>query len=164
MNRTPYRRIMPSRRDGAGYPSGLSAGGDETISRGEALIFQCIICGIIMVFVLIAGMTEITPAVRLREGMRQVLSGAHTLDELVMEVRQFGHQWLDWAPPPQTMSSPSEIFIPEDAIPAPAYNLEQTAFPPGSENTYTEHLPPAADEQASNLTVPEPPVTPGLWD
>ena len=162
MNRSPYRRVMPSRRAGAGYSSGHSAG-DESISHGETLIFQCIICGIIMVFVLIAGMVDIAPAVRLREGMRQVLSGAQTLDELVMEVRQFGHQWLDWAPPPETAATPAELYIPEiDSLyPSPSYNLEQTIFPSTSYPN-TEHLPPAAIDQVSNPAVPEPPVTPGL--
>ena len=178
MNRTPYRRVMPSRLnsgDGGSYPREYSAAesGDQRVSHGEALILQCIICGIIMVFVLVAGMVDIAPAAQLRDGMRHVLSGAETLDELVLEVRRFGHEWLDWAPPPETVATPEEFYLPEIDNPYPAYNLEQTIFPYGeplSDNPYpygstnTEILPPAADQQVSNPTVPEPPVTPGLWD
>jgi len=57
---------------------------------------QCIISGIIMVFVLVAAMTNIAPAVALRGGISQVLSGAETLDELITDVRRFGAEWFGW--------------------------------------------------------------------
>ena len=120
-----------------------------------------------MVFVLIASMTDIAPATRLRYGIRQVLTGAETLDELIADVRQFGADWLDLEfQPSETVITPEDFYIPEET-PAvdPNLSLEQTAFPSVDyENTYINDLPPAADQQVSNLTVPEPPVTPGLWD
>ena len=81
MNRTPYRRRTPP-RNGAedGYRHEHASEGSESISAGETLIMQCIICGIIMIFVLIAGMTDIAPAAALRGGIQQILSGAETLD------------------------------------------------------------------------------------
>ena len=151
MERTPYRRITPSRHSGGTHEREHDTGRGETVSNGETLIMQCIICGIIMVFVLIASMTDIAPAATLRSGITQVLSGAETLDELITDIRQFGSDWLDLDIAPPTTVIPDEFNIP--AINFPYY-----------ENTITDHLPPAADNQVSNLTVPEPPVTPGLWD
>jgi len=105
-----------------------------------------------MVVVLIASMVDIAPAVRLKYGIRQVLSGAETLDELITEVRQFGSVWLDMD------------FVPQDTTVTP----EEFSFPvTGDPYEYNEEIytgPPAADDQVSNLAVPEPPVTPGLWD
>jgi len=124
---------------------------------------QCIISGIMMVFVLIASMTDIAPAVTIRNGITQVLTGAQTLDELIADIRQFGADWLDIGIVPS--ESPNELYIPQTSFPdtPPSFYPEQTNLP----HSYYEdpyNLPPAADNQASNLTVPEPPDTPGLWD
>ena len=164
MNRTPYRRITPrGHRGGGEYPHEHDTNRDDTVSSGETLIMQCIISGIIMVFVLIASMTDIAPAATLRRGITQVLSGAETLDELIADVRQFGTDWLDFEFRPPVTTTPDEFYIPTTGFPDEPFSLEQTARP----YTYyenTNHLSPAADDQVSNHTVPEPPVTPGLWD
>ena len=162
MNRTPYRRVTPARHSGGSHQHDNEA--EMAVSRGETLIMQCIICGIIMVFVLIASMTDIAPAATLRSGFTQVLSGAETLDELITDIRQFGNRLdLDFVPP--------QIFTPDPTTNDPyepaGLNPEQTHLPyTYYENTNPSHLSPspAADNQVSNPTVPEPPVTPGLWD
>ena len=167
MDRAPYRRVTPPRQRGADYQREYNGSiKDESISHGETLIMQCIICGIIMVLVLIARMTDIAPAASIRGGINQVLSGAETLDELITDVRQFGSDWLGWEwQPAETVTTPDEFYIPQidftDEL--PSYNLEHTALPSTDyTGTYTEYLPPAADDQVSNPTVPEPTVTPGL--
>ena len=167
MNRTPYRRTTPSRHRDSGHHHERDTEKGETVSHGETLIMQCIICGIIMVLVLIAGMTDIAPAATLRSGFTQVLTGAETLDELITEIRQFGADWLDLDIAPQEVITPEEFNIPTTSFPdePPAFNLEQTNHPyMNYENTNSDNLPPAAEDQVSNLTVPEPTVTPGLWD
>ncbi|MCL2405129.1 MAG: hypothetical protein FWC92_06240 [Defluviitaleaceae bacterium] len=168
MNRTPYRRVTPSRRNTGEYPREREYE-DDTVSTNvsgvETLIMQCILCGIIMVFVLIASMTDIAPASTLRNGIRQVLTGAETLDELIADVRQLSENWLA-SQPSETSITSDEYYIPT-SLPYETtdFDLEQTSFPSiDNEGTYTDPYPPAADDQVSNPTVPEPPVTPGLWD
>ena len=165
MNRAPYRRVTAPRGHSGEYTREHDAGEDGSVSYGETLIMQCIICGIIMVFVLIASMADVAPAAAVRGGISQVLTGATTLDELITDVRQFGADWLDWELGPPQTAEPEEFYIPTTTFPEepPTFNFEQTALP-YPEYTNSDHLPPAADDQESNLTVPEPPVTPGLWD
>jgi len=112
-----------------------------------------------MVFVLIASMTDIGPAASVRNGIHQVLTGAETLDELIADVMRVSNDWLGWQLQPEETTQ-YDFYIPTTGHPeaSPAFNIEQTALPE------TEHLPPSADQQASNPTVPEPTVTPGLWD
>jgi len=162
MNRTPYRRVTPPRSRHSGYEhEQYDSETGDTVSHAETLIMQCIICGIIMVFVLIASLTDIAPARGLQDGMRRVLSGPQTLDELIADVRQFGENWLET----ETSIAPDEFF-PTTGFPdeMPEIGLEQTAFPYTYYENIDQNLPPAADDQVSNQTVPEPPVTPGLWD
>ena len=157
MDRVPYRRVLPSRNsamyadrhDHSGVFDYDTGHQEETISRGETLILQCIICSVMMVIVLLVGITDIAPAVAVRNSINQVLTGAETLDELMTEVRQFGADWLGWEP----VESPN------------AYDVQETVYFPIDEyeDEYNYDYP-AADEQVSNHTVPEPLVTPGLWD
>jgi len=167
MNRTPYRRVTPPRHTADTYTREYESENEpsNTISHIETLIMQCIISGIIMVIVLIAGITDIAPAAALRDGIRRVLSGAETLDELIADVRQFGSDWLDIGFQ-ETVVTPEEFYVPITDFPDEAvyFNFEQTTFPYTYNEDIYEYLPPAADEQVSNLTVPEPRVTPGLWD
>jgi len=139
--------------------------GYETIPYGETLILQCIISGVIFVFVLIASMTNLPPAATLQEGVTQVLTGAETLDELVSEVRQLGTEWFGL--------EPATTYPPllDDTIPTQDYDdylvdYSETEYPSNS-NDSTEltyyYEEPTADE-LSNYTVPESSGTPGLWD
>ena len=160
MDRVPYRRVTPSRRDYGTASSEYrhnahpSSNDGDGISYAETLIMQCIISGIIMVLVLVSGMTDIAPAVAVRNGIRQVLTGAETLDELIADVRQFGTDWLGWDPVED--AAPPADFL----FPAWDYPYEPATPTVNYENIYDT---PEADE-ASNPTVPEPLVTPGLWD
>ena len=161
MDRVPYRRVTPPRHGAVPAPEQNGYDG-PIISHGETLIMQCIISGIIMVFVLIAGMTDAAPAAALRNGINRVLTGAETLDELITDVRRFGSDWLGWEPV-EEITAPDEFYAPADYWPAepPATNFESAVIPTMD---YNINETPAADEQASNPAVPEPPVTPGLWD
>ena len=157
MDRVPYRRVMPSRSGTGEYDYETN----EAISHGETLILQCIISSIILAFILVAGMIDIAPAAALRGGVQQVLTGAHTLDELVTDVRRFGTEWLGWEPVEDA------VILDEYIFPANEYlddnriiDLETHIILDELESDYPE----AADDQASNQTVPEPPDTPGLWD
>ena len=164
MDRVPYRRVTPSRHGAAAPQSEYDTHENENpISHGETLIMQCIICGIIMVFVLIAGLTDIAPAAAIRGGITQVLTGAETLDELVTDVRRFGSEWFGWEPVEDT-PAPREYYSPAEYWPyeSPASHFENTVLPTADPEYINET--PAADDQVSNLAVPEPPVTPGLWD
>jgi len=96
---------------------------EESISHGETLIMQCIICAVILVFVLIATMTNIGPAATIRGGLKQVLTGAETLGELTHEVRQLGTEWFGW-------ELTDDTYIPDDLyIPAWEYPVFETEEP-----------------------------------
>jgi len=170
MDRVPYRRVSPPRTGASKSPKNEHTHQEDAIPHGETLIIQCIICAVIFVFVLIITMTNIGPTTFLREGLEQVLTGAETLDELVTDVRQLGSEWLGWEPVVDT--SPDEFYFPVQehhmpeaegmSLPDPHDNYEytKTEYPEYQENNY----PPAADYEVSNPTVPEPTVTPGLWN
>ena len=171
MDRVPYRRKTPPRHKSApmGEYSGYNENDerDETISYGENLILQCIISAVILVVVLVAGMTDIAPSAAIRDGISQVLSGPETFHELVVDVRSFGAEWLGW--------EDAATVEPLTDIAAPAYDYYELDSTPGFDDypdtdlssdideysNYYENYP--ADE-ASNPAVPEPSVTPGLWD
>jgi len=175
MDRVPYRRVTPPRTGASKViesPRSEHVNQEESISHGETLIIQCIICAVIFVFVLIITMTNIGPAATMRGGLEQVLTGAETLDELVTDARQLGSQWFGWEPV-------EDLYVPEEFYsPTWEYPVIETEEPNDPtdlydtyEYTYTEqqeypqtNYPPAADYESSNPTVPEPTVTPGLWD
>jgi len=119
---------------------------NDAISHGEALILQCIICGIILVIVLVASMLDIDPSQQLRDGIRQVLAGPQTPDELISDIRRMGSDWLGIGQP---------VEVADETTP---YETHEYDIPT------TESLQPAADDDSSKYTVPEPPDTPGLWD
>jgi len=179
VDRVPYRRVTPSRHECGASPQEErvrhkdSDENESIISHGETLIMQCILCGIIMVFVLVASMTNIAPALALRGGIRQVLSGAETLDELITEVRQFGADWFGWDTPSTYDTSPSHELYEE----GPIHNYQNhnyTTYPNQDLNDYFDAGPLIHEmdnydetrlaDDSSNPTVPEPTVTPGLWD
>ena len=170
MDRVPYRRVSPPRNGTAASREYDHHENENAISPGETLIMQCIICGIIMVFVLIAGLTDIAPAVAIRGGISQVLTGAETLDELMTDVRRFGAEWFGWEPV-EDDAAPGQYYAPAEYFDPPATNFESAILPTDYEYiTDREYIDeyinetPAADQQVSNPAVPEPPVTPGLWD
>jgi len=171
VDRVPYRRVTPPRNE---KPSTAIQNqnnleeNEAAISRGEALIMQCIISAVIFVVVLAASFLDIAPAVTARDGIRQILSGAETLDELVQDVRQLGAEWFGWDAP----AVPVEPEIID--YPAPVHELYEGWFHDIEQTTHTTPEDPDTDtgpieedrqaDETSNHTVPEPPVTPGLWD
>ena len=178
MDRVPYRRITPPRHErtnpstrGEHINPKDSMERDTAISHGETLIMQCILSGVIMVFVLVASMTNIAPALALRGGIRQVLSGAETLDELVTDVRRFGAEWFGWDAPPVTAPG-YELY--EEGLPQYFDNNDYTTSPAQEFYDYNDTGALKHDlhyyddtqlaDDPSNPTVPEPTVTPGLWD
>jgi len=115
-------------------------------------------------------MTNIAPAVALRGGIRQVLSGAETLDELITDVRRFGAEWFGWEAPP-TNDAAQDLY--EESPTRYFYNNDYMSSPIQDINDYTDTGPLIQDlynnetrlaDDPSNPTVPEPTVTPGLWD
>ena len=163
MDRVPYRRVTPSRNGSPGeYTSHHEAvEREEAISRGETLIMQCIFSGILLVVVLVASMTSIGPAVALRGGIRQVLTGAETFEELIADVRSFGAEWFGW----EEVSAPPIIdftYPAQEHYDYPTWEHEYSELEPLAGEVHNEETTMADD--VSNPTVPEPSGTPGLWD
>ena len=116
-----------------------------------------------MVFVLVATMTNIPQAAIAREGISRVLYGAETLDELIVEVRNFGAEWFGWeepaGEPALDFTFPTQDFSDYADIEHTGHDFYDNTELEYIEQEYIEETP--ADEP-SNHTVPEPTVTPGL--
>jgi len=151
MERVPYRRVMPSRNQETygrtRYGRNERQEPDGVVTPGETVIMQCIVCGVLIVAVLIITMVDI--AQPLREGLRQALAGAYTVDELVTGVRNFGDEFIvpTFAPDeaPTTFEFPPIPLIPNAT--SPEYYYPLTSVP--------------------ELSKPQSPGTsaaPGLWD
>jgi len=154
MDRVHYRRVKPS--SGNGNTRNYHTQQSESVTPGDTLIMQCIISGILLVVVLLIGLVDATPTVTLRDGLREVMTGANTIDELTTDIRHFGETWLGW----ETQTSSPVVDIPIIPLPEPTM-LEiplLTEYPPS--------IPPltAYDEVLSNPQIPGPSVVPGLWD
>ena len=172
MDRVHYRRVSPPRNQKTGqntrsYERSYDRNYERSsynnhdtghITVGETIIMQCVISGVLMVVVLLAAMLDIAPAITLRSGLRQVLVGATTVNELVTEVRYFGEEWLGWeiAAPPAP-SVPLETENPQNYNPIYIHN-----------DAYIPYIPilqtPTANYEPSNPQIPGPSVVPGLWD
>jgi len=136
LDRVPYRRVTPPRNDRQGnmqYGYGREEQGE--ITPGETVIMQCIISGILMVVVLIICLVEIAPAITMREGLSEALSGSTTVNELMTDIRAFGEEWLDWGGQSPTPEA-GPIYAPGYIQPGPetTVGLEMPLIP----------LPPAA--------------------
>ena len=154
MDRVHYRRVKPS--SGTGGVRNYHTQQNEYITPGDTLIMQCIVSGILLVVVLLIGLVDAAPTAALRDGLREVMVGANTIDELTTDIRHFGETWLGWET--QTPSPVADIPI----IPLPEPTIVESPFfnehPPGS-------LPLTAnDELLSNPQIPGPSAVPGLWD
>ena len=163
MDRVPYRRITPPRdskissnegtyRQGLDVNKLVSNPDNEKITPGETLLVQLIISGVLMLAVLLVCLINIGPLVSLRSGLRQVLTGATTIEEFATEVRHFSQEWLNVEPTPITEEPETPIFyFPE----LPLVN------PQGISPVQN---PPTAYEETLNPQLPGPLVSPGLWD
>jgi len=168
MNRVPYRRVTPP-REGVGYVRTaenihkpiVSRQPDtpDSISAAQNFVLQLIISGVLMLAVLIICLTDITPLVELRSGLRNVLAGATTPRELVADVRDLGNEWLGFSEPEDyevpTFYMPDSPFVPRDY---PLTVFEETY------QTYQEQETPPTADYLPNPHVPGLLVTPGLWD
>lgn len=149
MDRVPYRRITPSANSknynrNQYYSHSRNISNEETITRGETLIIQAIISGILLVIVLLIGILDFSPTIALRGGLQTVLTGATTVDELLTDVQQFGEEWLGWEG--QATQNPI-IPLPEPANISEEFNTPLTVI-----------------DELSNPQIPGPSVVPGLWD
>jgi len=144
--------VTPPRDGSSSYDYEDVASPEEAITLGESLILQCIICGIVLIVVLIVNMTDIAPAVTLRSGISQALSGAHTLDELVIDVRQFGADWLGWEPVEDTVMdmAPRDYDVSYEAIPGDSAESDATISP--EEAVSNESA--LGEDAASNVVTP----------
>jgi len=174
VDRVPYRRITPPRHERPGTQIDFEQNEPEekaVISRIETIVMQCILSAIVFVLVLVASFVDIAPAITIRNGIKQVLAGAETMDELVMDIRRFGSEWLG-------LDTLPVLEIHEYTDPAYEfyegwfYDHEQTENPIDeyqdveqlTQEIYIYDNEDRMADEASNPTVPEPPITPGLWD
>ena len=155
MDRVPYRRITPPRD---GVPHKHSRRQSETITVGETILGQSIISGLLLVVVLLICLIDIAPMVSLRQGLRQVLAGATTLEELTAEAQQFRLDWQN-----RNYAHPAEELpeVPFPALPLGIQNPPVEAAENPSPPLYT--LPLTAEEPL-NPQIPGPSAVPGLWD
>lgn len=172
MNRVPYRRVMPSRlNSGSGRGTmrrGTSRNENDEPTTGETMILQCIVSGILVVFVLLVSLINIPPANALRDGLRQTLSGAETPRELLYEARHFGEEFL-WGPSPETEPESFPEYHPALDI---YFDYPYEVFPFDSQ-PFTEIIPlpplepqqyPATADEVPNPQFPVPSGVPELWD
>lgn len=146
MQRVPYRRVRPSRlRDNApDTPESASP------TRLESVILQCAVSGILLIFVLLLGLSNIDSAANLRNSLRGALSGAETPGELWADIRNFGGELLG------TPETPQDYYLEEVFFHAPIFS---DPLPPPDPLTLTvDYVSP------SNPQIPGPSATPGLWD
>ena len=169
MDRVHYRRVMPSRyaNDESSHSrrhtersmSRTSGEEQSEITAGETIILQCIISGILMVAVLLVCLVDIGPTHIMKDGLRQALAGASTVNELVTDVRTFGEEWFDWGiSEPQT----SEQAPLEQADPYGVHSPPSITLPPATSPEY--YFPMTVNPEESNPQNPGPSVVPGLWD
>jgi hypothetical protein len=71
---------------------------NEEPTAAENIILQCFASGVLIVFVLLISMSSSAPTVRLREILRETLTGAETASELIGEVRFLGEEYFGWNP------------------------------------------------------------------
>lgn len=193
MDRVHYRRVMPSRLKGdyggsarknvtrQNRTSYISE--NEEPTTVETVILQCIVSGILVICVLIISLLNIGPTIALRDGLRQVLAGAGTAQELVADVRNFGEEFLGWGPMPQETeietqplptSHPHEINLLDInslELNTLELNSHEQNFPndeiqfseiPATSTEY--NFPLTAIDEVSNPQIPGPSAVPGLWD
>ena len=110
MDRVPYRRVSQKN-----YQKNCQ----EEPNLAETLIIQCIISGILLAVILLIGLVDLQPTETLRYGVKEILSGATTFEELSYEVRTLSETWLGQeSPTPLTAveGEPSNPYIPGPSV------------------------------------------------
>jgi len=99
---------------------------ENDISAGESIILQCVLCGIIIVFVLIISVLDFAPALQIRDGIQNALTGATTAGELIAEIQTIGEELFGFnrAYDETNDYTEQEIYIPRN------YNPENVNLPP----------------------------------
>jgi len=146
---------------------------EEEVSSGENIVLQCIISGVLLVAVLAISLIDAGPMATLREAVQQTLTGAHTVDELVIDVRNLGEDLLGWgamvdAPANAGGQLPTIAELDTNEVPpmpatpppdTPSYEfIEQTPI------VAEYYVPLTAAYEALNPQIPGPSVVPGLWE
>jgi len=149
MDRVPYRRVTPPRNGAVANVRTIAHGSNretsDVITTGETIVVQFIISGVLMLAVLLICLVDVAPMVTLRGGLRQVLAGATTVDEIITDMRQLG---LFLQEPPA-----------EEQQPLPLQHIYTPQLQPPPTTPLT-----AYEEEASNPQSPGSSATPGLWE
>jgi len=160
MNRVPYRRVTPPRNTGsirANKPQNQPE--NEPSGKTETLVMQFMVSGLLAAVVLLICLVNIAPLNAARDGLRQVLQGATTVEEFTAEVRHLHQTWIvrDGAPTePETLPTYQPTARPQDP------QLELPDFSDIIPLTINETT--TAEEQPLKPQIPVPPIIPGLWD
>jgi len=145
VNRVPYRRVTPPRNGSLAEHD--CSHKNEKITTRETILVQAIISGLLLTVVLLICLVDIAPMVTLQDGLRQVLSGPTTMQELSSEIEQFRTGQLTH------IIEPAEEMPPPSTIPVLPVGWSETSLPYRT-----------ATEEPINPQSPGPSVVPGLWD
>jgi len=140
---------------------------DATVSPGETVIMQCLICVVLVVVLLSISMINIAPVATLRNNLRQTLEGPSTIGELAYEVRHFGREWLGIGiSPDESPIIPTniDILFPSENPSDTPYITETYRYPNLPPATSPEYYFPLTADEPSNPQIPGPSAVPGLWD
>jgi len=141
MDRVPYRRVTPPRG------TAKTRSNKEVITRGETLIMQFVVGGILFLTVLMICLIDIAPMVTLRSGIDRILSGATTIEEFASNIRSL-EEWISPIQPSSIIEQPGSTI---EQLPVISPPIQPTN-------------PPTVYEELSNPQNPGPLVVPGLWD
>ncbi|MCL1884176.1 MAG: M23 family metallopeptidase [Defluviitaleaceae bacterium] len=118
MDRVHYRRVTPSRLNTAN----TRAESIEEPTISETVILQCIVSGILIICILLISFVDIEPTFAMREGLRQILAGAETPQELFLDFRELNENFLGWGPAPQELEIQEIESLPDTVSEPPPIN------------------------------------------
>jgi hypothetical protein len=156
MERVHYRRVSPSRINGDYIREPRARFGEsenEEPTTVETTIMQSIVSGIIIIFVLLVCLINIKPTAALRDGLRQMLSGAETAGELVAAVQNLNAGNIE---------NFVEEFSYEPLPPIPP--TENSSNNTSSYELFDLNIPLTAEGEILNPQIPVPLAVPELWD
>jgi len=105
LDRVPYRRVTPTREvrgreqiRPAARSQHRQVQSNAKISPSETFMVQMVLSILILAAVIVICLVDIAPLPAARNGLRQVLAGAETVDEFTASVRRFGENRLNIEP------------------------------------------------------------------
>jgi len=150
--------VTPPRNAGLNRPKKQNE--NEPSKMSETLIMQFMVSGLLAAVVLLICLINIAPLNAARDGLRQVLQGAATVEEFTAELRHLHQTWIvrDNAPPVEIETLPTyqPVIRPQDP------QLELPDFSDTIPLTINETT--TAEDQPLKPQIPVPTMTPGLWD